>query len=148
MKVLILKKVGKYEEEGAVVEVKDGYARNFLIPNGFALAATKESFQRLEQLKKNKAKLEEKEKKTLEELKEKLEKLSSLTITAKVKDEEEIFGSVQEAQILKSLKDEGIDLEKGKLLIEEPIKKLGVYNVKVNLHPQVQAKLRVWIVKK
>jgi large subunit ribosomal protein L9 len=148
VKVLIIKKVGKLSEEGSVVEVRDGFARNFLIPKGFAMAATKENYQRLEELKKDKEKLEKREKKVFEVLKEKLEKLSSLTITAKVKDEEEIFGSVGEPQILKALNDEGIELEKGKILIEEPLKKLGVYNVKVNLHPEVQAKLRVWIVKK
>ncbi|MDD5583737.1 MAG: 50S ribosomal protein L9 [Candidatus Omnitrophica bacterium] len=148
MKVLIIRKVGKFNEEGSVVEVKDGFARNFLIPKGFAMAATKENYRRLEEIKKDKVKLEEKEKKVFEELKDKLEKLSSLTITAKVKDDEEIFGSIGEPQILKALKDEGITLEKGLCLIEEPIKKLGVYSIKVNLHPEVQAKLRVWIVKK
>jgi large subunit ribosomal protein L9 len=148
VKVLIIKKIGKFNEEGNTVEVKDGYARNFLIPRGYALAATDDNFKRLTEIKKGKAKVEEREKKIFEELKDKIEKLSSLTITAKVKDEEDIFGSIGEAQILKALADEGIALEKGKIVLDEPIKKIGVFNLKVNLHPEVQAKLRVWIVKK
>ncbi|MBU2102842.1 MAG: 50S ribosomal protein L9 [Candidatus Omnitrophica bacterium] len=148
MKVLIIKKVGKFNEEGGTVEVKNGYARNFLIPRGFALPATQDNFKRLSEIKKGKEKIKEREKKTIEELKDKIEKLSSLTVTAKVKDEEEIFGSIGEVQILKALADEGITLEKGSIIIEEPLKKIGVYNLKVNLHSQIQAKLRLWIVKK
>jgi large subunit ribosomal protein L9 len=71
-----------------------------------------------------------------------------LTLTAEVKEGEEIYGSISETQIFKALKDEGLELEKGVLQLDEHIKKLGVYNLKVKLHPQVEANLRVWVMKK
>ncbi|HIE36100.1 MAG TPA: 50S ribosomal protein L9 [Candidatus Omnitrophica bacterium] len=146
-KVILLKNIEKLGKEMEVVEVKPGYARNYLIPHGLALKANRESFELLEKIKKERLKIEEKEKKEALKLKEKLEKIS-LTITVQAKDDEEIYGSIQEVQILKALEEEGVNLEKGKLVLEEPIKKIGVYNLKVNLHPQIQANLRVWVVKK
>jgi large subunit ribosomal protein L9 len=147
MKVILLKDVQKLGKEGEIVQVKDGYARNFLIPKEIALKAVKGSYKRLEELKKVKSKVAAKKKNSFLELKDKLEAIS-LTITAEVKDKDEIYGSVSEAQILKLLDEEGIKLEKGVIVLEEQIRKLGVYNLKVNLHSEVEANLRVWIVKK
>jgi large subunit ribosomal protein L9 len=147
MKVILVKNVEKLGKEGDALEVKEGYARNFLIPRGFALEATKESLKKIDEIKRKKTKLEEQEKEKASELREKIEKLS-LTIRMEVKEAEEIYGSITEVQILKSLKEEGIELNKGKITLEEPIKKLGVYNIKAKLHAQVEANLRVWVVKK
>jgi large subunit ribosomal protein L9 len=146
-KVILLKNIEKLGKEMEAVEVKPGYARNYLIPQGLALKANRESFRLIEKIKKERLKIEEREKNNALKIKEKLEKIS-LTIPVQVKDEDQIYGSVQESQILKILEEEGIKLEKGKLILEEPIKKIGVYNLKVNLHPQVQANLRIWVVKK
>lgn len=147
MKIILLKDVDKLGKEGSVLEVKEGYARNFLMPQKLAIKATKDSFREIEEIKKRKGKIEEKTKKEASDIKAKIEALS-VTIIQEAKDTEEIYGSVGEPQILKALKDESIILEKGKIEILEPIKKLGVYNLKVKLHPAVEANLRVWVMKK
>ena len=146
MKVIIIKDFEKFKE-GNIVDVKDGYARNFLIPKGLALEATKENLERFENIKKQRLKLKELEKEKCLQLKERIEKLS-ITINAEVKNEDELYGSINESLILKALKEEGIELEKDKIQLEEPIKKLGIYNINVKLHPEVIARLRVWVVEK
>lgn len=147
MKVIVIKSFSKFKNIGEVVEVKDGYARNFLIPEGFALRANKDNFAKLESIKRKEEKLAEKRKERFGEVKEKIEGIS-ITIPSEVKEDEEIYGSISEAQILKLLSAEGVELEGATLKIEEPIKKIGVYNIKVDLHPEVEANLRVWVVKK
>ena len=147
MKVILLKDSKKLGKEGDTVEVKDGYARNYLIPQRLAFVATRGSFKRLEEIKRVKAKIEEKKKQDFSKIKEEIEKIS-LTVTAEAKDDEELYGAINEAQILKLLQSEGIELEKNSLALDEPIKKLGVYNLKVNIYSGVEATLRVWVVKK
>ena len=147
MKVVLLKDSGKLGNEGDSVEVKEGYARNYLIPQGMALEASDKNFKRLQEIKKARVKTAQREKQNFFGLKEKIEKIS-LTISAEAKDDEELYGTIGEAQILKQLKAESIDLEKGKLILDEPIKKVGVFNLDVKLHPEVIASLRVWVVKK
>ena len=147
MKVIIIKELQGLGNVGDTVKVKDGYARNYLIPRGFALLASQDNTDRLESIKKKRLRLAEDKKKTFIDLKEKIEKIS-LTLTAEVKEDEELYGSIHETQIIKALSEEGIDLSKDKLVLTEAIKKLGVYNVRVKLHSEVEANLRVWIVKK
>jgi len=147
MKVIILKGSKKLGKEGDTVEVKDGYARNCLIPGGLALAVTKGSTKRLEEIKRVRAKVEDKKKQDFSKIKEKIEKIS-LTVSAEAKDDEELYGTINEAQILKLLQSEGVELEKDSLVLDEPIKKLGVYNLKVNIYAGIEATLRVWVVKK
>ena len=147
MQVILLKDSKKLGKEGDTVEVKDGYARNFLIPQGLALIVTEGSFKRLEEMKSVKAKAEEKKKEGFSKLKEEIEKIS-LTITAETKGEEELYGTINETQILKLLQSEGVELSKDALVMEEPINKLGVYNLKINVYHGVEATLRVWVVKK
>lgn len=143
----MIKKTGKFNQEGEVVEVKGGYARNYLIPGGFALAATAGNLKRFKEIEKTREKIAVREKSAFLTIKEKIESIS-LTIATEAKDNEELYGAINETQILRLLKTEGVDLEKGVLVVEEPIKKIGVYNLKVKLHPQIEAALRVWVVKK
>jgi len=145
--VILLKNLGKLGKENDIVEVKDGYGRNYLLPRGLALCASNQNFKKLEEIKKTRAKAVQKQKQDFLKLKEKIDKLS-LTITVEAKDDEELYGTIGEAQILNFLEAESIELEKGKIILEEPIKKLGVYNLKVNLYPEVEASLRLWIMKK
>lgn len=148
MKVILVKDVEKLGKEGDVIDVKEGFARNFLLPRGSAIRATKNSFKEIEELKKRKDKQDEKVKGEAAQVKTKIEALS-LTITVEAKETEELYGSITEQQILKALKDEEeLIIEKGKIAITEPIKKLGVYNLKVKLHPAVEANLRLWVMKK
>lgn len=147
MKVVLLKDLKKLGKEGDTVEVKDGYARNYLMPQGLAFVVTKGSSKRIEEMKRVKARLEEKKRQDFSKIKEAIEKIS-LTVTVEAKDDERLYGSINEAQILKLLHSEGIDLEKNSLVLDEPIDKLGVYNLKVNIYPGVETILRVWVVKK
>ncbi len=147
MKVILLKDLGKLGKEADVVDVKDGYGRNYLIPRGFALKANDNNFKRLQEFQNTKAKTRERKKQGFFGIKEKIDKVS-LTIAAEAKDNEELYGTIGLVQILKLLAAEGVEIDKEALLIDEPIKKLGVYNLKVLLHPDVEATFRLWVVKK
>lgn len=147
MEIILLKTIRKLGKEGDLVEVKDGYARNYLLPQGMALRATDANYSRIEEIKKTKNKSRRKEKEINIQLKERIEKIS-LTIAVEAKEDEELYGTIGELQILKSLKAEGVDLVKGKLVLDEPISKLGVYNLKIKLDSEIESNLRVWAVKK
>ncbi|MDP8290177.1 MAG: 50S ribosomal protein L9 [Candidatus Susulua stagnicola] len=147
MKIILLKDWKKLGKEGDVVEVKNGYARNCLIPQRLALVVTEGSSKRLEEIKRVRAKIEDKKKQDFSKIKEKIEKVS-LTVSVEAKDNEELYGTINQAQILKLLQSEGINLEKDSLVLDEPINKLGVYNLKVNVYSGLEATLRVWVVKK
>ena len=147
MRIILLKEVARLGKKGDIVEVKNGYARNYLIPYGFALKATRENLKKFEELKRREEKLLEKRKREALKLKEKLEKIS-LTIQAEAKENDEIYGSIGQVQIKNALKEEGIEIDKDKIQLEEPIKKLGVYKVKINLEKDIDTFLRVWVVKK
>ncbi|MCK4918026.1 MAG: 50S ribosomal protein L9 [Candidatus Omnitrophica bacterium] len=147
MKIILLKEIRKLGVEGDLVKVKDGYARNFLLPQGMALKATDVNCNRIDDIKKTQNKSKLKQKELNAKLKERIEKIS-LTITVEAKENEELYGKIGETQILKLLKAEGVELEKGKLVLDEPISKLGVYNLKINLGSEIESNLRVWAVKK
>ncbi|MCK4809834.1 MAG: 50S ribosomal protein L9 [Candidatus Omnitrophica bacterium] len=148
MKVILLKDLKRAGKSGQVIEVKDGYGRNYLIPYGFALVVTKENFKRLEQIQEKERKLLEKKKEEALKLRQRVENVS-LTITAHLKENGEIYGTIGEGQIAKALKnEEGINIDKEKISLLDPIKELGVYKVDVELYPEVIASLRVWVVKK
>ncbi len=131
--------------EGEPVKVSDGYARNYLIPRKLGAPITKSALKRLE---KNKLEREARHLKELESartLAAAIEKISC-TITAKVGESDKLFGSVTAGDILAFLKQQGIELDKRKLQLAEPIRELGVFPVKIKLHPQVEATLKVWVV--
>jgi len=144
---IILKK--DYENLGKAMEivtVKDGYARNFLIPNDIAVIATDSNKKRIAETKRVYEKREAKLKADAMELAKKIEQ-TPCTIAVKVGEEEKIFGSVTSQDIAEFLKKEGFSVEKRFVKLEEPIKQLGVYTVEISLHKGVDAKLKVWVVK-
>ena len=144
---IILKK--DYENLGRAMEivtVKDGYARNFLIPNDIAVIATESNKKRIAETKRMYEKREEKLRVDAVELAKKIEQ-TPCTIAVKVGEEEKIFGSVTSQDIAEFLKKEGFSVEKRQVKLDEPIKQLGVYTVDINLHKGVDAKLKVWVVK-
>lgn len=147
MKVILVENLKSLGTIGQVVEVKPGFARNYLIPQGIAMEVTADSYKRIEELKRKEQKANEKKKKDAADIREKIEKLS-VTITTEAKDDDEIYGSITEAQICKALSAEGVDVTKDQLTLSEPIKKIGAYSVEVLVHPEVQASLRVWVVRK
>ena len=147
MKVILLQAVDKLGKAGDVVTVKEGHARNFLIPKNVAKEATVNNMKMLESLKKKQA---EEDAKKLAEIKIIAEKLSSLSLTipAQAGEEEKLFGSVSNEDIAAALAVENIKIDKRDIVLEEPIKKLGTYQAIVKLHPEVKANLKVLIVKK
>jgi large subunit ribosomal protein L9 len=147
MEVILNQDVDKIGKAGSVVKVKDGFARNFLIPNGLALPLTPGNLKKLEQQKQNKTQQLEKLKQAALELKGRLDSFS-LTIPALTQEEDKLYGSVSSQDLEQALSDEGFSIDKNSLVVEQPIKSLGIYEIPVKLHPEVTATLKVWIVKK
>ena len=147
MEVILKQDVPKIGKSGAVVKVKDGYARNFLIPNGLAVSLTPENLKKLEEEKQRKILQSEKIKKEVEAIKAKLDSFS-LTLPALTQEDDKLYGSITAQDIAAALKEEGFDVEKGSIIIDEPIKSLGIYEVSIKLHLDILAKVKVWIVKK
>ncbi len=146
MKVILRQNYEKLGEIGDIVVVKDGFARNFLIPRKIAYAAVKGNILALEEEKKILAKKKEQEMHAAEKVAVELEKVS-VTIPVQVGEEDKIFGSVTTQMIADSLKEKGHEIDKRKIEIDEPIKSLGIYSVSVKLHPNVSAKVKVWVVR-
>lgn len=146
MKIILRKDHEKLGAIGSLVDVKDGYARNYLIPRGIAYAATEGNMRALEAEKKAASARTDKEKRLSEKTAVELEK-HSVTISMKVGEDEKLFGSVTAQMIADSLKEKGIDLDKRVIALEEPIKALGIYDVDVKLPHGVQGKVKVWVVR-
>jgi large subunit ribosomal protein L9 len=147
MEVILKEDVNRLGKAGSVVKVKDGFASNFLIPNGLAVVLTASNLKQLEQEKQRKALQLEKAKKEAEELKEKLSAIS-LTMPVLAQEEENLYGSIAVSDLVAALKEEGLNIDKSMIGLSEPIKSLGIYEVPVKLHPEVIAKVKVWVVKK
>jgi large subunit ribosomal protein L9 len=147
MKVILLETIDKLGKAGEIITVKEGFARNYLIPKNKARVATTGNMKMLESIKKKEALEENKRLDAAKALAGKIEALS-LSISAQAGEEEKLFGSVSNDTIADALKEEGIDIDKKDITLDEPIKKLGSYQVTVKVHPQVKANLRVWVVKK
>jgi len=147
MEVILNQNVDKIGKSGQVVKVKDGFARNFLIPKDLALPVTSANLKILELQRQKKAAKLEKIKNEAEELKVRLAALS-LTIPVLAQEEEGLYGSVSAVEVIQALKEEGFDIEKSSLILDEPIKSLGIYEIPVKLHPEVTATVKVWVVKK
>lgn len=149
MEVILTKDSGKFGKTGQVIKVKDGFARNYLIPNGLAVPLTSQNMKKLEQENQARAMKLEKTRKEYEGLKAKLESLSlTMPVLTKEKEEDKIFGSVSTQEIISALSEEGITIDKSSIILDEPLKSLGIYEVPIKLGLEITAKLKVWIVKK
>ncbi|MCF8241150.1 MAG: 50S ribosomal protein L9 [Melioribacteraceae bacterium] len=146
MKVILRKNYEQLGQIGEIVDVKDGFARNFLIPRQIAYAATAGSIQALEEEKKQMAKKQAKELESAQKIASELEKVS-VTIPVKVGEEDKIFGSVTHQMIADAIKEKGFDVDKRKIEIPEQIKSLGIYSVNVKLFNEVSATVKTWVVR-
>jgi len=146
MKIILRQDVQNLGAAGEIVKVKPGYARNFLLPKGMALQATDANMRRYESEKKQLSWKIEQEKRKAEELAKLLENVSC-TITVQVGEEDKLFGSVTSQNIAEALETQGHKIDKRKILLDEPIKSLGIYSVPIKLHSEVEAKVKVWVVK-
>lgn len=145
MKVILLENIEKLGKEGDVVDVAPGYARNYLILKKKALVSSPGNMKKFEEIKKMKTVKYMKSKEEAEKLAEKLNTLS-ITAVVKVDENERLYGSVTLPDIAELLQKEGYEIDKKKIIIDEPIKSLGVYTIPINLHAEVQATIKLWVV--
>ena len=146
MKVILLKDVEQLGQAGEVVQVADGFGRNFLIPQRQARLATDANVAQFESWHKQNEVAAEREQRAAEAQAKELEK-DSLTAVVRVGEEDRLFGSVTNQHISDLLKEKNYDIDRRAIELEEPIRTLGVYNVDVRLHPQVRATVKLWVVK-
>jgi large subunit ribosomal protein L9 len=146
MEIILRQDFEQLGKTGEIVTVKDGFARNYLIPKGIAYVATKVNKKRLENELQMQNWRKEKEKRAAEELAKKLETVSC-TIPVQVGEEDKLFGSVTSQNIADALSALGYKVDRRKIQLDEPIKSLGIYSVPIKLHPDVTATVKVWVVK-
>jgi large subunit ribosomal protein L9 len=142
MRIILQESVEKLGSAGQVVEVADGYARNFLLPRKLALPATDANLKRLEKLRATLAKREATERESAQKLAELLA-AATVSLARKAGENDQLFGSVTPADIVEALAAQGFTLDKRKVQLEEPIKLVGEYSVPVKLHHDVSATVKV-----
>ena len=145
MKVILKEDVKSIGSMGQIIDVADGFARNYLVPRGFAVEANVKNVKSLEHEKKV---IQEKAKKIKNQAQDFAARISGVTVVIKAKAGEEgkLFGSVTTMDIAEQLKNEGIDIDRKKISLEEPIKRLGSYSVKVRIHPEISEEVNVQVV--
>lgn len=146
MEVILKQTVEKLGEAGAVVKVADGYARNFLMPKGLAVQATKQNRVQLDQ---EKAVLDQRKNKELKEAQALGNKIRSFSCTFKRQagEQDKLFGSVTSQDIAEFLAANGVEIDRRKIELEEPLKTLGVHRVAIHVHPELSVELKVKIQK-
>lgn len=146
MKVIFLKDLKNQGKRGEIKEVKDGYAQNFLIKNGYASQLTEKNLGKFETEKRKQQMKEEAEKEIARQLKEKLDKVE-ITIKVKTGANDKVFGSISPKQIKESLDELGYKIDKKQIEIKNSITSLGYHDVKINLHKEIFAKIKLHVVK-
>lgn len=145
MKVILKEDVKNLGTMGQIVNVADGYARNFLIPKGLAIEANPKNIKSMEHIKRTINEKAKKIKNSAQELADEISKMK-LAIKAKAGEEGKLFGSVTAMDIAELLKSEGIEIDKKKIYLEEPIKRLGTYTIGIKVHPEISAQLNLEVV--
>ena len=145
VQLLLIQSVDHLGKQGDVVEVKPGYANNYLLPQGLATLASDHHKRMVE---KHKAKLLELERERLSSLRDLADSLGkqSITIEANANDEGHLYGSVGAVEIVAALKEVNFNLIPDQVRLEGPLKELGLYTVKVHLHQEIETELKVWVV--
>lgn len=142
MKILLLQDVDSLGEAGEIVNVKNGYGRNYLIPKGLVRLATANVVKAWEEERRQKVRKIAKNKEDAEVLAKEIESLE-LVITAKVGEENRIFGTVTSPAIVDALAAQGIHVERKQVHLEDDIRILGVYKAEVKIHPEVTCEVKV-----
>ncbi len=146
MEVILRQTVKDLGKAGEIVKVKDGYGRNFLIPQGLAYLATKANKSRVDAEAIRRAQKTESDRADAEILAEKLGNLS-VEFTVKAGEGDKLFGSITSADIAAALANRGYEIDKRSVVLEDPIKMIGIYKVPIRLHPEVHAEVRVWVIR-
>jgi large subunit ribosomal protein L9 len=148
VKVILRQDVEKLGETGDVVAVKPGFARNYLLPRGYAYEATAANLREIEQ---EKSRVEARGRRDYLEARRRASQLESVSLTfhAKAGEESKLFGSITPADIADRLNEQGLDfqVDRRSLELSEPIKSLGVFSVPVKLHAEVRPEIKVWVIK-
>ncbi|MDD2338526.1 MAG: 50S ribosomal protein L9 [Geobacteraceae bacterium] len=146
MKVILKENIETLGSIGDIVKVAPGYARNYLVPKGYAIEATTRNAKALEHAKRQ---MEYKKNKVLESAKNLLEKIEAtpLVLVHQAGEADKLFGSVTNMEIAEALKNRGLEIDRKIILLSDPIKSLGDYEVLVKLHPEVIANLKVSVTK-
>jgi large subunit ribosomal protein L9 len=145
MKVVLTKDVEGWGTIGDVIEVKKGFARNYLIPRGLALELTEENKRFIDNILAQKARKLQREKEKALELAKKLNGVE-IEIRKPIGVTGKMYGSVTISDIAEKLKEKGIEVDKKKIMLRSPIRNLGSYNIQVKLHPEVSATIKVHVV--
>jgi large subunit ribosomal protein L9 len=146
MKLILRSNVNKLGNVGDLIKVKDGYARNYLLPKNLAVIATAKSIKMIESEKLARIRKEAKIIKAKQEFAKKLS-AKSFTITMKSGENDKLYGAVTVADIEKVINKEGFEIDRKKILLDEPINQLGVYTIKIKIYHDVDAEIKLWIVK-
>ena len=148
VKVILREDLPNLGSAGDIVSVKAGYARNYLLPRGFAYEATEANVRQLEE---EKRRAEQRARREYLEARRRAAALEdmSLTFEARAGEESKLFGSITAADIADRLNEQGLDfkVDRRDVMLEEPIKSLGVYSVPINLHSEVRPEIKVWVIK-
>ena len=142
MKVVLVKDLEGYGVFGDVISVKDGFARNYLIPRGIALPATEGNLRHVKGILSQRARKLQKEKEKAQELAKKMEGLM-LEIYRRVGEKGRLFGSVTAQEIAQALKEKGFDVDRKKIVIKTPIKEVGIYTITLKLYTDVSVDIKV-----
>lgn len=146
MEVILTENVSGLGREGDVVKVSDGYARNFLIPKQLAVEAIEKNRRLLEHKKRQKINQGARQKKEAEKLAKELANLSC-TIPMRAGESDRLFGSVTTMDIAKALREQGFEVDRRKIELDEPIKELGAFTVPIRIHADVAANVRVLVIR-
>jgi large subunit ribosomal protein L9 len=146
MKIILRQDHEKLGKIGEIVDVKNGYARNYLIPRKIGYIATPGNLRTLEEEKKQHVDRQAKDYHHAEKVAAEMEKIS-ITLKVKVGEDEKLFGSVTSQMIADALQEKGMTVDKRIIELDEPIKALGIYTVNVKLHANVAGKVKVWVVR-
>ena len=147
MKVILREDMDNLGKSGQIVEVKDGYGRNFLIPRKLAVEAIGKNLKQLDHEKRIIGDLSRKQRGKAEQLAEALTQ-HSCTILCQVGEQDKLFGAVTAMDIADQLRHDGFDVDRRQIALAEPLKQLGVFTVPVKLGEGVEASLKVWLVRK
>lgn len=146
MKVLLKNDVPKIGKKGELLDVKEGYARNFLIPNGLAIEATGGTMKQYEEEKKAGDRRKAREKEDAQALGAKFKGIT-ITLRHKAGDEGRLFGSITSTEVAEALKQMGYEIDKRQVVLEEPIRLVGKHQAKIKLHSEVMAMVNIEVVK-
>ena len=146
MKIILISDYDGLGKAGDLIDVKPGFARNKLLPDGFALRASKKNIALIEERRKVVENTQKREDASQQDLLNKLSK-TEITIEAQVGEEDKMFGSITSSDIQKSLEEKGVVIDRNAIILDSPIKALGIFHVKVQLSKDNECYVKVYVIK-